>query len=125
MIHILSQINPYMYNNLIGKDIKIEFLSEKNNKQNIKGKCLTIPPPLIICDLYNDIAPCVRVQSMCEYHTVYHIPINKITNIYLTREDNISKIYAVLICQRKKICKDLERYIITFINGWTRDVVIR
>ena len=124
MINILSKITHCRYINLIGKEIKVEFVDETNVKHYVTGTCLNIPPPLIICDLYNDISPSLRVQSIIDHYTIYHIPMNKITNIYLTREDKQSKTYAVLLCQRKKICKDIERYILTFINGWTHDVEV-
>ena len=124
MIPILSQISPYKYNKLGGKNITVEFVCEPNNKQRITGVCLVTPPPLIICDLYQDISPSLRILSPSDRHIVYHIPVNKITNIYLTCEDNTSKTYASLVCKHKKVCSDLERHIITFINGWTHDVKV-
>ena len=97
----------------------------QNNKQCITGVCLATPPPLIICDLYQDISPSLRILSPSDSHIVYHIPVNKITNIYLSRDDNKSKTYASLVCKHKKVCYDLERHIITFMNGWTHNVEVR
>jgi hypothetical protein len=118
MSHILRTLE--FNNSVIGKDIKVVLKKRMLDEKEVTGKCLSIPPPVIIRSLYQDIFPTLSV-SVENNNYVAHISIINIENIYKIRVDNTSKVLTTLICKHKNISTDVSRYITTFMEGWTID----
>lgn len=121
ILRILEFNNPNKYVSVVGKEIKVVLKKKMLNEKEVIGKCLSMPPPVIIRNLYQDIFPTLSV-SVEKNDYVAHISIINIENIYKIREDNRSKVLSTLVCKHKRIPTDLSRYITKFMEGWTIDI---
>ena len=119
MSHILSILE--FDKSVIGKEIKVVLKKNMLDEKEVIGKCLSMPPPVIIRNLYQDIFPTLSI-SVEKKDYVAHISIINIENIYKISVDNTSKVLSTLVCKHKKISTDVSRYITTFMEGWTIDI---
>lgn len=118
---MLEMMDPKKYSSLVGKEIKIILKDDLLMASEVTGKCLTMPPPLIIRDLYRDIFPSLSVSVDNGSYTA-HVPIMNIKKIYKVCEDYNSKVLISMVCNKKDIPKDISKHIISFTEGWTIDV---
>lgn len=119
MSHILSILE--FDKSVIGKEIKVVLKKNMLDEKEVIGKCMSMPPPVIIRNLYQDIFPTLSI-SVEKKDYVAHISIINIENIYKISVDNTSKVLSTLVCKHKKISTDVSRYITTFMEGWTIDI---
>ena len=121
ILKMLEMTNPKKYSSLVGKDIKIKLKSHLLMESEVTGKCLTMPPPLIIRDLYRDIFPSLSVSVDNGSYTA-HVPIMNIEKIYKVSEDYHSKVLITMVCNNKNLPDDISKHIVKFMEGWTVDV---
>ena len=121
ILRMLEMMDPKKYSSLVGKEIKITLKDDLLMASEVTGKCLTMPPPLIIRDLYRDIFPSLSVSVDNGSYTA-HVPIMNIKKIYKVCEDYNSKVLIAMVCNKKDIPKDISKHVISFTEGWTIDV---
>ena len=95
MSHILSILE--FDKSVIGKEIKVVLKKNMLDEKEVIGKCLSMPPPVIIRNLYQDIFPTLSI-SVEKKDYVAHISIINIENIYKISVDNTSKVLSTLVC---------------------------
>lgn len=134
MSYLINQYNfQQTYTDLVGHNIRVDaFDNSSNSTVVVRGKCVSLPEPIIIFDGKRDIHPSMQIQQYVKLYIdsgtqllIQYVPFNKISKIYKICTDSHSRLYAGIVCRRKRICNDIVRYIAQYMQGWTYEVCIR
>lgn len=133
MSYLINQYNfQQTYVDLVGNNIRVDtFDNSSNSTVVVIGKCVSLPEPIIIFDGKRDIHPSMQIQQYVKLYIdtsaqllIQYISLNKISKIYKICPDHHSRLYAGMVCRRKRICNDIVRCIAQYMKGWTYEVCI-